>query len=89
MLCSQQVNFSTKNDFIHSIEFILNGKKIVLQEGQFNPSQSVASFIRNEPNNLTGTKQACEEGGCGACTILVSKLDPITKPSNIFQLIPV
>ena len=27
---------------------------------------------------LTGTKLVCGEGGCGACTVLVSKLDPLS-----------
>ena len=31
------------------------------------------------PVGLTGTKGACGRGGCGACTVMVSKCDPVSK----------
>ncbi len=46
---------------------IINGKKISIK---VNPSMRLIDFLRNELG-LTGTKEGCSEGECGACTIIV------------------
>lgn len=66
-------NFFTKNSFTQdSIIFSLNGKIIQLHEGEFDPLQSLAEFIRSDSIHLTGTKIGCSEGGCGSCTVVIS-----------------
>lgn len=50
------------------ITFILNNKLI---ETEVNPATVVLDFIRS--NRLTGTKEGCKEGDCGACTVLVGE----------------
>ena len=52
------------------ISFILNNKKI---ETNLPSGMTVLDFVRKQ-QQLTGTKIGCREGDCGACTILVGKL---------------
>jgi selenium-dependent xanthine dehydrogenase len=49
------------------IEFIANGKKVSLAE---QPGETLADLLRIRLG-LTGTKIACNEDECGACTVLV------------------
>ncbi|KAK4875653.1 hypothetical protein RN001_012075 [Aquatica leii] len=50
--------------------FFVNGKKIV--ENEVNPEWTLLYYLRNKLL-LCGTKLGCGEGGCGACTVMVSK----------------
>ena len=55
------------------IRFILNGRDIVLPD--VGADQTLLDFLRLE-QRLTGTKEGCAEGDCGACTVLVGRLTP-------------
>uniref|UniRef100_A0A1Y1M1D6 Xanthine dehydrogenase n=1 Tax=Photinus pyralis TaxID=7054 RepID=A0A1Y1M1D6_PHOPY len=52
--------------------FFVNGKKVV--EQNVNPEWTLLYYLRNKLR-LCGTKLGCAEGGCGACTVMVSKYD--------------
>ncbi|OHS96541.1 aldehyde oxidase and xanthine dehydrogenase [Tritrichomonas foetus] len=76
---SRSFAVASKANVQNSIEFLLNGKKVTLHEGEFNPVQTLVSWLRSDKINLKGTKLVCGEGGCGACTVVLTQYDPITK----------
>jgi len=53
------------------LNFILNEKTVRTKES---PGLVLLDFVR-EVSGLTGTKDACREGECGACTVLVGRLE--------------
>ena len=52
------------------IHFILNDKLVSTDE---HPGMVLLDFIRNS-ERLTGTKEGCKEGDCGACTVITGEL---------------
>lgn len=50
------------------ISFILNGKKIELKT---KPNKRLFDILRDD-FGLTGTKEGCSIGECGACTVIVN-----------------
>ncbi|WP_294613339.1 2Fe-2S iron-sulfur cluster-binding protein, partial [uncultured Roseovarius sp.] len=54
-----------------NITFLLNGETVALPEAE--PTRTLLDWLR-ETRGLTGTKEGCNEGDCGACTVLVGRL---------------
>lgn len=52
--------------------FFVNGKKVV--EKNADPETTLLAYLRRKLG-LCGTKLGCGEGGCGACTVMISKYD--------------
>lgn len=53
------------------ITFLLNGR--VKQVSDINPTTTLLNYLRRS-KKLTGTKEGCAEGDCGACTVVVGEL---------------
>ncbi|MGB0658753.1 MAG: xanthine dehydrogenase small subunit [Mangrovicoccus sp.] len=49
--------------------FLLNGE--LVQLSGISPTMTLLDWLREE-RGLTGTKEGCNEGDCGACTVMVS-----------------
>ncbi|XP_065093510.1 xanthine dehydrogenase-like [Ochlerotatus camptorhynchus] len=55
--------------------FFVNGKKVV--DSSPDPVCTLLVYLRDKLR-LCGTKLGCAEGGCGACTVMISKIDRST-----------
>lgn len=51
------------------ISFLLNGARVSLTDVP--PTTTLLDWLR-EDRGLTGTKEGCNEGDCGACTVMIS-----------------
>lgn len=63
-----------REEALTSVQLTVNG--VVYQVGsEVSPSTHLIDYLRNDLQ-LTGAKAVCREGGCGACTVVVTAPDP-------------
>ncbi|XP_069120937.1 xanthine dehydrogenase/oxidase-like [Argopecten irradians] len=63
-------------DTRNTLVFFVNGKKIEIDRPS--PETTLLGFLR-QTLYMTGTKSACGQGACGACTVMISSYDVSTK----------
>lgn len=56
--------------------FYVNGRKVI--EKKVDPETMLLPYLRKKLR-LTGTKYGCGGGGCGACTVMISRYNSVTK----------
>jgi len=65
-----------KNGDNNTLVVFVNGKKVV--DDKIDPEWTLIRYLR-EKLRLTGTKLGCSEGGCGACTVMISRYNRETR----------
>ncbi|CAK1600926.1 unnamed protein product [Parnassius mnemosyne] len=65
-----QLNVDEECDTSTELVFYVNGKKVI--EPHPDPQWTLLWYLRKKLH-LTGTKLGCAEGGCGACTVMISR----------------
>ncbi|MCO4817097.1 MAG: xanthine dehydrogenase small subunit [Planktomarina temperata] len=62
-----------------NMSFLLNGKLVSVAPKT--GSETLLDYLRLEAD-LCGTKEGCNEGDCGACTVIVTGQDGVPRPMN-------
>jgi xanthine dehydrogenase small subunit len=67
------------------IAFLLNGSLVHVADTR--PTQTLLDWLREE-RGLTGTKEGCNEGDCGACTVMVTDRDGARALNSCILFLP-
>ena len=57
---------------IHAVRFLLNGEARSLSD--VDPNMTLLDYLRTV-ERLTGTKEGCAEGDCGACSVVLGEVE--------------
>lgn len=62
-----------------TVTFLLNGETMRVEDPQ--PTRTLLDWLR-ETRQMTGTKEGCNEGDCGACTVMIGETDGPPRAMN-------
>ena len=79
------VNGVTRRVFHMTITVLLNGERVELADVR--PTATLLDWLREE-RGLTGTKEGCNEGDCGACTVMVSDAEGAKALNSCILFLP-
>ncbi|WP_170607358.1 xanthine dehydrogenase small subunit [Ruegeria arenilitoris] len=68
-----------------NITFLLNGETVALKD--VDPTATLLDWLRDDCG-LTGTKEGCNEGDCGACTVMVTDEDGARALNSCILFLP-
>ncbi|MFL6305274.1 MAG: molybdopterin cofactor-binding domain-containing protein [Candidatus Sulfotelmatobacter sp.] len=57
----------------NELSFYLNGKRVTITDTP--PDLLLIDYLRSPEVGLAGPKKSCGQGGCGACTVILSRWD--------------
>ncbi len=60
-----------------ALVFALNGERVEVNAKDVDPTTTLNEYIRSK-TKYKGTKLGCGEGGCGACAVVLSRIDTAT-----------
>ena len=66
-----EISANESSDIRREIRFVLNSETIAIET--CSPSDTLLDYLRLK-KRLTGTKEGCAEGDCGACTVLIGRI---------------
>lgn len=63
-------------DYHRNLVFFINNQRVEISRPD--PTVLLVDYLRSPEVGLTGTKKSCGQGGCGACTVMLSSYDVVT-----------
>jgi xanthine dehydrogenase/oxidase len=67
---------ASNEDYARNLVFYINNQRVEIAHPD--PTVLLVDYLRSPEVGLTGTKKSCGQGGCGACTVMLSSYDPAT-----------